>query len=147
MSAIPPEKLDRIIHRFAAAEHDMSSGAMTGDAFVRLSREYAELEPAAKKARELRKAYDERHDLTEIVEAGGELAAAGLGDHADRDRRALAGLVVPRHAGVDAHRDGWDRRTPRARPCGYPSPAPPRADNPRWPCAEDVSGRGTRRSC
>jgi peptide chain release factor 1 len=73
MSAIPPEKLDRIIQRFATVEHDMSSGA-AGDAFVRLSKEYAELEPTAKKARELRKAYDERRDLDDMVNTGGELA-------------------------------------------------------------------------
>ena len=71
MSAIPHEKLDRIIHRFASVEHDMSSGAVSGDAFVRLSKEYADLEPTAKKARELRKAYDERGDLEEMVKAGG----------------------------------------------------------------------------
>jgi glycosyltransferase involved in cell wall biosynthesis len=34
MSAIPHEKLDRIIQRFATVEHDMSSGAVPGDAFV-----------------------------------------------------------------------------------------------------------------
>ena len=89
MSAIPLEKLDRIIQRFAAAEHDMSSGAMTGDAFVRVSREYAELEPAAKKARELRKAYDERQGLTEMVEAGGELAAM-----AEAERPLLAQRIA-----------------------------------------------------
>ena len=38
MSAIPLEKLDRIIQRFATVEHDMSSGA-GGDAFVKLSKE------------------------------------------------------------------------------------------------------------
>ncbi|MFM8747477.1 MAG: peptide chain release factor 1 [Aestuariivirga sp.] len=89
MSAIPLEKLDRIIHRFAAAEHDMSSGAVTGDAFVRVSREYAELEPAARKARELRKAYDERQGLTEMVEAGGELAAM-----AEAERPLLAQRIA-----------------------------------------------------
>ena len=53
MSAIPIEKLDRIIQRFATVEHDMSSGRGAGDAFVKLSKEYAELEPAARKALEL----------------------------------------------------------------------------------------------
>jgi peptide chain release factor 1 len=85
MSAIPLEKLDRIIQRFATIEHDMSSGAASGEGFVRLSKEYAELEPAAKKARELRKAYDERSDLDEMVKAGGELA-----DMAEAERPVLA---------------------------------------------------------
>ena len=71
MSAIPHEKLDRIIQRFATVEHDMSSGAVSGDAFVRLSKEYADLEPTARKAQDLRKAYDEHRDLAEMVKAGG----------------------------------------------------------------------------
>ena len=74
MSTISQEKLDRLIQRFATVEHDMSSGAVSGDGFVKLSKEYADLEPTAKKARELRKAYDERRDLDEMMKAGGELA-------------------------------------------------------------------------
>jgi peptide chain release factor 1 len=58
MAALPLEKLDRILERFAAVEHGLSGGA-TGEAFVKLSKDYAELEPAAKAARELRGAYDE----------------------------------------------------------------------------------------
>ena len=50
MATISHEKLDRIIQRFATVEHDMSSGNVGGDAFVKLSKEYAELEPTAKKA-------------------------------------------------------------------------------------------------
>ena len=74
MAALPPEKLDRIIERFAAVEHGLSSGA-TGEAFVKLSKDYAELEPAAKAAQELRSAYGEMKGLDEMIAAGGELAA------------------------------------------------------------------------
>ena len=52
MASLPPEKLDRILERFASVEHGLSSGA-TGEAFVKLSKDYAELEPAAKTARVL----------------------------------------------------------------------------------------------
>jgi peptide chain release factor 1 len=107
MSAIPPEKLDRIIQRFATVEHDMSSGAVSGEDFVRLSKEYSELEPAAKKARDLRKAYDERAGLEEMVKAGGELA-----EMAEAERPVLAErltglehemrlLLLPRDAADD----------------------------------------------
>ena len=43
MSAINSQKLDRIIERFAGVEHTLSSGA-TGEAFVKSSKEYAELQ-------------------------------------------------------------------------------------------------------
>jgi peptide chain release factor 1 len=74
MAALPREKLDRILERFAAVEHGLSSGA-TGEAFVKLSKDYAELEPAAKAAQELRGTYDELKGLDEMIEAGGELAS------------------------------------------------------------------------
>ncbi|MBL8789931.1 MAG: peptide chain release factor 1 [Rhizobiales bacterium] len=74
MASLPLEKLDRILERFAAVEHGLSSGA-TGEAFVRLSKDYAELEPAAKAAKDLRAAYEELKGLEEMIAAGGELAA------------------------------------------------------------------------
>ena len=85
MSAIPFEKLDRIIQRFATAEHELSSGAASGEAFARLSREYAELEPTARAAQGLRKCYDERRDLQEMVAAGGEMAEMAASELPDLD--------------------------------------------------------------
>jgi peptide chain release factor 1 len=73
MGSLPLEKLDRLLERFAAVEHGLSSGA-TGEAFVKLSKDYAELEPAAKAAKELRAAYGELKGLEEMIAAGGELA-------------------------------------------------------------------------
>ncbi|MBM3519608.1 MAG: peptide chain release factor 1 [Alphaproteobacteria bacterium] len=106
MTAVPPEKLDRIIQRFAAVEHDLSAGA-SGEAFVRLSKEYAEIEPTAKAARELRKAYDERRGLDELMEAGGEMAAMAEAERPQLDRRigemeqAIRILLLPRDAADD----------------------------------------------
>jgi peptide chain release factor 1 len=74
MSAIQNEKLDRIIHRFANVEHELSSGP-PGDQFVKLSKEYAELEPTARAAQSLKQAYNERRDVEEMLKAGGEMAA------------------------------------------------------------------------
>ena len=87
MSAISHEKLDRLIERFATVEHGMSSGA-TGEAFVKLSKEYAELEPAAKAAKSLRDAYAERDGLAEMIAAGGELASM-----AEAERPVLAARI------------------------------------------------------
>ncbi len=107
MSAIPPEKLDRIIQRFATVEHDMSSGAVAGDAFVKLSREYADLEPTARKAQELRKAYAEREDLAEMTKSGGELADMAAAERPLLDERIekmeheVRILLLPKDAADD----------------------------------------------
>jgi peptide chain release factor 1 len=74
MSALPREKLDRIIERFASVEHALSSGA-TGEAFVKLSKDYAELEPTAKAAQSLKAAYSEAEGIADMIAAGGELAS------------------------------------------------------------------------
>ncbi len=74
MTAIKPEKLERIIQRFATVEHELSHGA-AGEQFVKLSKEYAELEPTAKAALVLKQAYGELRDAEEMRAAGGELAA------------------------------------------------------------------------
>ncbi|MCA0434855.1 MAG: peptide chain release factor 1 [Proteobacteria bacterium] len=73
MAGLSPEKLDRILERFAGVEHALSSGA-TGETFVKLSKDYAELEPTAKAAKELRAIYGELRGLDEMMAAGGELA-------------------------------------------------------------------------
>jgi peptide chain release factor 1 len=73
MSAIQIQKLDRIIERFAGVEHALASGA-TGEAFVKLSKDYAEIEPMAKGAMALKSAYLEREGLNEMLAAGGEMA-------------------------------------------------------------------------
>ncbi len=73
MNAIHPDKLEKILERFASVEHNLSSGA-TGEAFVKLSKDYAELEPTAKAARALKSAYAEQAGLDEMLAAGGELA-------------------------------------------------------------------------
>jgi peptide chain release factor 1 len=73
MAPINPQKLDRIIERFAGVEHALSSGA-TGEAFVKNSKEYAQLSPMAKGATALKAAYAEREGLAEMLGGGGELA-------------------------------------------------------------------------
>ena len=89
MSAIHIQKLDRILERFATVEHALSSGA-TGEAFVKLSKDYAELEPMAKGARNLKASYIERDGLGEMLAAGGEMAQMAEAEKPALDERISA---------------------------------------------------------
>jgi peptide chain release factor 1 len=64
---IPAERLDQIAHRFAELEARMASGQLVGDAFVQASRDYAELEPVAKVAAEVKAAREEIASLEEML--------------------------------------------------------------------------------
>jgi peptide chain release factor 1 len=55
LAVIPSAKLDRLLNRFAAIESEMTSG-VAGEAFVKLSREHAELAPVIETVRAFRKA-------------------------------------------------------------------------------------------
>jgi peptide chain release factor 1 len=104
MARINPEKLDRLLQRFEALEAQMAAGP-AGEAYVSLSREYAELEPVVKAIRALRKAEAERAGLEEL-RAGGdaELAAMAETEAAALDRRCedleqrLRMLLLPKDA-------------------------------------------------
>jgi peptide chain release factor 1 len=103
MTAVAIEKLDRIIHRFASVEHELASGA-SGEAFVKLSKEYAELEPTARAAMGLKKAYGERRDVEEMLAAGGEMADMAAAEKPELDTRIaqmehdIRILLLPRDA-------------------------------------------------
>ncbi len=79
MSIAHSEKIDRILARFSEVEQAMASGA-SGEEFVRLSKEYAELEPVVKVARELRAALSEKADLEGLLDDAemGEMAREEL---------------------------------------------------------------------
>ena len=64
---IPPERLDQIANRFAELEARMASGTLEGDAFVQASRDYAELEPVAKIAAEVKAMREEIGGLEEML--------------------------------------------------------------------------------
>jgi peptide chain release factor 1 len=103
MSSIPHEKLDRILARFASVENDMASGG-GGEVFVKLSKEYADLEPTAKAARILKLVYAERADMVDMVAAGGELAEMAAAEQPILEARItelehrLRILLLPRDA-------------------------------------------------
>ena len=73
---LDPLKLQPLINRFEALEHDMSSGP-DAQTYVELSKEYAELEPVAKAARVYLAALGERDELDALIsdpDGDGELA-------------------------------------------------------------------------
>ncbi len=63
---VPLDKLDTVIARFETLQMELA-GAPAADDFVRLSKEYAELEPVAEKAKTLRSALEERAGIDEIL--------------------------------------------------------------------------------
>jgi peptide chain release factor 1 len=63
---IPAAKLDRLLNRFAALEAEMASGA-SGDAFVKLSREHAELAPVIQTAQAYRTAQIQLADTETLI--------------------------------------------------------------------------------
>ena len=73
---IPAERLDQIAHRFAELEARMASGTLEGDAFVKASRDYAELEPVASIANDVKAMREEITGLEEML--------------ADPERKAMA---------------------------------------------------------
>ena len=76
---IPAAKLDRLLDRFAALEAEMASGA-SGEAFVKLSREHAELAPVIETAQAYRTAQIQLIDTEAMIADPG----------SDSDMRAMA---------------------------------------------------------
>ena len=98
---IPPERLDQIAHRFAELEARMASGTLEGDAFVQARRDYAELEPVAKIAADVKAMREEVTGLEEMLAdpemkamAQEELAAIHV--KLPDQERALAIALLPR---------------------------------------------------
>src|SRR5579862_1652333 len=63
---IPAAKLERLLDRFSAIESEMSSGA-SGAAFVKLSREHAELAPVIETVRAYRTAQQGYEDTSAMI--------------------------------------------------------------------------------
>ena len=100
---IPPDRLDQIIHRFAEIEARLASGTLEGEAFVTASRDYAELEPVARAAEEVRAMRAEIAGLSEMLadpemKAMAEDELAHLRESLPEKERALAIAMLPRDA-------------------------------------------------
>ena len=83
MSAIPQEKLDQLVNRWETVQSQLAS-APEQETYVRLAREFAELDPMVAAIIEMRQAEKERQDLSEMIEDSG----------ADEEMRVLARDVL-----------------------------------------------------
>ncbi len=98
---VPAERLDQIANRFAELEARMASGTLEGDEFVKASRDYAELEPVAKVAAEVKAAREEIASLEEMLadpemKVMAEEELAELRQRLPEAERQLAIAMLPR---------------------------------------------------
>ena len=98
---VPAERLDQIAHRFAELEARMASGTLEGDEFVKASRDYAELEPIARVASNVRSMRQEIAGLEEMLadpemKAMAEEELADLRKQLPEAERQLAIAMLPR---------------------------------------------------
>jgi peptide chain release factor 1 len=66
MAGIPREKLERLVERWQAVQAELNRGA-DQSTFVRLSKEFAELDPVVTTVNALRRAEEERRDLDAML--------------------------------------------------------------------------------
>ena len=98
---VPAERLRQIANRFAEIEARMASGTLEGEAFVKASRDYAELEPIAKIAGEVRDMREEVAGLEEMLgdpemKAMAEEELSAITKRLPDAERALAVAMLPR---------------------------------------------------
>ena len=98
---IPAERLDQITHRFAELEARMASGTLEGEAFVQASRDYAELEPVAKIAAQVKAMRAEMPELEAMLadpemKAMAEEELAAIRAKLPEAERQLAVAMLPR---------------------------------------------------
>ena len=98
---IPAQRLDQLIHRFAEIEARLASGTLEGEGFVAASRDYAELEPVARAAEEVRGMRAEIAGLAEMLadpemKAMAEEELAALRAALPGKEHALAIAMLPR---------------------------------------------------
>jgi peptide chain release factor 1 len=107
---IPAAKLDRLLDRFDAIEAEMASGA-AGDAFVKLSREHAELAPVIETVRAYRQAQVRIGDADSLIadpateseiKAMAEEERAELKETLERLDHDLRIALLPRDAADDS---------------------------------------------
>jgi peptide chain release factor 1 len=92
MSAIPAEKLEKLVQRWSTIQSELSRG-LDQASYVQLSKEFAELNPLVATIQDLRKAEAERLDLAELLAdpaADPELAAMAREELAALEPRVAA---------------------------------------------------------
>ena len=105
MTSISPERIRQIEARRDELQAQMATGDLPGDRFVQVSKEYAELEPVADAAREVRRLRQEAESLAFMAEDADEelrqMAADELRENRvalDAADRRLALALLPRDA-------------------------------------------------
>jgi len=109
MSTIPQDKLDSLVARWETVQTKLAAGP-DQEIYVRLAREFAELDPVVAAVHELRKAKKEAADLRDILDdeasdeemrqlAGDELEA--LDDKLDKLERQMRLMLLPKDAADD----------------------------------------------
>jgi peptide chain release factor 1 len=82
MTALPLEKLDKLVQRWEEIQADLNRGASPAS-YAQLTKEFAELSPVVGSIRLMRKLEDERRDLTDLMRDPS--AEAGLKELAEED--------------------------------------------------------------
>ena len=107
MATLPEDKLHALTKRFDYVEAAMSAGP-AADEFVRLSKEYAELEPLVRPIQAYRKLVADLESAQELVNSGdkemAEMAAAEIGELRPRIEQAVSEiqiLLLPKDAADD----------------------------------------------
>jgi peptide chain release factor 1 len=104
MTTIPAEKLDRLVARWQSVQGTLASGT-DQESFVRLSREFSELNPIVTTINALRKVTREREDLQQLLDdpaSDKEMAAlareelVALGPKLDELERQLKVALLPK---------------------------------------------------
>jgi peptide chain release factor 1 len=67
MTMIPADKLDKLVARWQSVQGTLAAGA-DQESYVRLSREFAELDPIVATITALRQAVRERDDLQHLID-------------------------------------------------------------------------------
>ncbi|MGP1281812.1 MAG: peptide chain release factor 1 [Parasphingopyxis sp.] len=106
MTTISSDRIDAILSRHEELQGQMAAGDLAPDKFVELSKEYAELEPVAETARELKRLRDELSALDEMLadpemKEMAELEAEELKARIPEAERSLAVKLLPKDAADD----------------------------------------------
>ncbi|WP_029042388.1 peptide chain release factor 1 [Cucumibacter marinus] len=93
MAQLPADKLEALEKKFVSLESDLAANP-DPETFVRLSKEYAELQPVVEKIRAYRRADAELQGTLEIIEAGGDQELVDLAyEERDELRETIEGLT------------------------------------------------------
>ena len=90
MTGITPQRIAQIEARFAELQAMMASGDLDSDKFVAVSKEYAEIEPVAEAAAQVKSLRDEQQGLAEMMASDDAEMKAMAADEVDGVKKALA---------------------------------------------------------